>query len=422
MKIQIKQTDFIDYIIYIIIVFYVFIAHWIWVGRGIQESILIILALYSVVINLRLFFKDSIRRLISCILFVILFITTTYITVKSDRINYFWQDIKPMGGSFLLCLYFSQLYSRKQSFVERLYIDVFLKWINAYMLINTFIIFIQCCIPNFMMINQYFSDLKNNAYYDQLCGFFGRNGTTRWNIISCAVILLNYNKCPKSKYNIFFIAMSVIVSLLNGSRSFFISLPLVLILYYFVIKKETSIQKIKYVFFVMVVIIGAVLIYHSNSNIKSLYDNGVGKVLEVYTFGDINKMIKYNDDRIVATSYAVIRGGFWGKGIGSAPMHVDEIGKGFVQYMGLNSASSYVYMIGIVGYFIYSLILARMVVSVIGVKKLKIIYDFIFLCFFLVMSYILPLYSSMAIIYGVFLIIYVFALEVKSKKDRGISL
>lgn len=79
-----------------------------------------------------------------------------------------------------------------------------------------------------------------------------------------------------------------------------------------------------------------------------------------------------------------------------------------VKYLGLNSASSYIYMLGVAGYFLWTLCLARIGIdSDKGSIKKTLLY-FVYL---LLLSYFLPIYSAIALFPVIMFIFYIFDLE-----------
>ena len=129
----------------------------------------------------------------------------------------------------------------------------------------------------------------------------------------------------------------------------------------------------------------------------------------IYLSGDINHMVAANDDRAVATYFAVENCGTFGVGIGAVAMNSTNAQ---VKYLGLNSASSYIYMIGVVGYFLWTLCLARIGIhSDKGTLRKTVLY-FLYL---LLLSYFLPIFSAIALLPAIWFIFYIFELEQSQK-------
>ena len=96
-------------------------------------------------------------------------------------------------------------------------------------------------------------------------------------------------------------------------------------------------------------------------------------------------------------------------GIGVVPMNSTN---DQVKYLGLNSASAYIYMVGTVGYFIWTLCLAR-----IGIqnKRQSVKKTLLYFSYLLLLSYFLPIYSTIALFPAIMFIFYVFDLEQEQK-------
>ena len=71
-------------------------------------------------------------------------------------------------------------------------IEFLFVFLNRYFVLNDILIVIQSVIPYFLMNRKAIASVNNRAYFDQLTGFLGINGTTRWDIWSIAIIILNF--------------------------------------------------------------------------------------------------------------------------------------------------------------------------------------------------------------------------------------
>ena len=133
----------------------------------------------------------------------------------------------------------------------------------------------------------------------------------------------------------------------------------------------------------------------------------------MYSSLNLAQMVRSNDDRAIAINYAIKNGGLWGRGLGSIPMHYKDA---YIKYMGLNSASSFIYMLGIVGYLIYSVFLSAISCDLIHTISIYKIFGLSVM--WLVLSYLLPLYSSIIMMFGVGMIIITFA---EKQKDTVLN-
>ena len=66
------------------------------------------------------------------------------------------------------------------------------EFLNRYFILNDVLIVIQYFVPYFFMNRSAIASVNNRAYFDQLTGLLGINGTTRWDIWSIAIIILNF--------------------------------------------------------------------------------------------------------------------------------------------------------------------------------------------------------------------------------------
>ena len=284
------------------------------------------------------------------------------------------------------------------------------------MWINTFVIILQYFIPYFMMNRAALTAVGNSAYWDHLTGFIGVNGTTRWNILSCIVVVFYIANAKNNRdwvKTISFIGISFIVSIMNSARSFLIMMPLFVMAYYILIKKKSVSTVFKYVIWAIGILASIVVVYYSVPFVKAYIDDLIVDKLAIYTSRNFAYMVGANDDRAVAINYAIQSGGTFGKGIGSIPMHYST---SLVKYMGLNSASSFIYMIGIVGYFTYSIILGIGTQSF--MKKKSLIQTVGFIAIWLVISYLLPAYSSIILMLGTAVIFAIFEDELRPKSRK----
>ena len=126
----------------------------------------------------------------------------------------------------------------------------------------------------------------------------------------------------------------------------------------------------------------------------------------------MDKLLESNDDRAIAVNYAVKYGGLFGRGIGSIPMHSSN---NQVKYLGLNSASSFIYMIGSAGYLLYSVFLALIAIGKNKAGKTRYI---VYPAYLVIVSYFLPVYSSITLMFTLACILSILC---NSKQEETIS-
>ena len=171
-------------------------------------------------------------------------------------------------------------------------------------------------------------------------------------------------------------------------------MPLTLILFFVYAVSLNWNRKLKTFIAVSVVLVIFFMFYMYNSSVRNYVNDLIEDKFNVYWSWNIDTMIAANDDRAIAVDFALRNGGLFGVGIGYVPMHSsnDE-----VTYLGLNSVSSYVYMIGTVGYLLYVFTLSLIVISRKDNNWSKII---VFPAYIIVVSYLLPVFSSVVLIFS----------------------
>ena len=412
---RLKRSELLDFSIWVLVAFYALVGHWIWFGRGIQETIMIALMLAAIVSRSSRKIKMSEIPTLLVLLIWICIIGVS--TVFSKNMGYLRSNMSAMAGGLLAFVYLCQFFTQQKERCTK-YMSTALKLLTYYMVINSLIILIQNRVPYFLMNRDALASVNNTYYHDQLTGFIGINGTTRWNILSCAVILINISQAiqKKNRRQMIFVSVftivSVYIALLNGARAFLVVLPVSLLVYFFVIRKVKLQTKFKYLLLLIALCFGLVLLYFADdylfTEISALIDD---KVL-LYLSGDIQQMIASNDDRARAVNYALLHGGLLGKGIGFAPMHFST---GDVKYMGLNSTSSYIYLTGVLGYGVLTWLFAALSSKMI--RAGWIVWS-VFVMVFLAFSYLLPLYSSIVLMFGVGMIVLIFSLDVVADNKK----
>ena len=391
MKIRIRRGCIEETLLLVLFGFYVLIAHWIWFGRGIQETAMIVLSILVLLKSAKIR-QISVNTLPDYILVGILLVVCGIGIFQARTRQYLVADLKSMLGTVIVSMAviasIKRLIASGCDVIEFLFV-----FLNRYFVLNDILIVIQSVIPYFLMNRKAIASVNNRAYFDQLTGFLGINGTTRWDIWSIAIIILNFYVAYKRndnriiKYNIFFFLASIIICMINSARSFLIIAPVTVLIYLFLIRKVEFSNRMKQIFAVFGVLIVALIIYSSNRYVNDYVNDLINDKFAIYLSGDVEHMVAANDDRAVATYYAV---------------------ENQVKYLGLNSASSYIYMLGVAGYFLWTLCLARIGIdSDKGSIKKTLLY-FVYL---LLLSYFLPIYSAIALFPVIMFIFYIFDLE-----------
>lgn len=354
--------------------------------------------------------KISVNILPNSILWGVLFLICGFGFVRAKTHQYLVADLKAMFGTIIVSIAVVTSIRKLMASGYDL-VDYLFEFLNRYFILNDVLIVIQYFVPYFFMNRSAIASVNNKAYFDQLTGFLGINGTTRWDIWSIAIIILNFYVAYKRndnriiKYNIFFFLASIIICMINSARSFLIIAPVTVLIYLFLIRKVEFSNRMKQIFAVFGVLIVALIIYSSNRYVNDYVNDLINDKFAIYLSGDVEHMVAANDDRAVATYYAVENCGTFGVGIGAVSMHSTN---NQVKYLGLNSASSYIYMLGVAGYFLWTLCLAKIGIdSDKGSIKKTLLY-FVYL---LLLSYFLPIYSAIALFPVIMFIFYIFDLE-----------
>lgn len=354
--------------------------------------------------------KISVNILPNSILWGVLFLICGFGFVRAKTHQYLVADLKAMFGTIVVSIAVVTSIRKLMASGYDL-VDYLFEFLNRYFILNDVLIVIQYFVPYFFMNRSAIASVNNKAYFDQLTGLLGINGTTRWDIWSIAIIILNFYVAYKRndnriiKYNIFFFLASIIICMINSARSFLIIAPVTVLIYLFLIRKVEFSNRMKQIFAVFGVLIVALIIYSSNRYVNDYVNDLINDKFAIYLSGDVEHMVAANDDRAVATYYAVENCGTFGVGIGAVSMHSTN---NQVKYLGLNSASSYIYMLGVAGYFLWTLCLARIGIdSDKGSIKKTLLY-FVYL---LLLSYFLPIYSAIALFPVIMFIFYIFDLE-----------
>ncbi len=407
---RIKRSEIIDVLIWVLVGFYTLIAHWIWFGRGIQETVIVSLMLIQVLRNLN-WKRQNVGSILLPFVVIVYFI---YSSIKSSSRAYLLQDVKSIMGGMISMYYLYSFWRNDNGKCIR-FITKSCDILKGYMWINSVIILIQYIVPYFLMNRTAINIINNSAYFDQLTGLIGINGTTRWNTLSC-ITIITYLNSAKSKRDYWktgaFILLSIIISMLNSARAFLLMLPLMLILYYLIVVSKTPKRVVK----ISAIIIGVTtlgyLIYKTNSYVNYYINDLIEDKFAIYNSRDLAYMVRANDDRAVAINYAIINGGWSGKGLGSIPMH---FANEYVKYLGINSTSSFVYMLGGVGYLLVTAVFS--VITALIVDEAHRLIRFIeILLFWLIASYLLPVYSSIVMMFCLSMIMIIMGAAVRKQR------
>lgn len=212
MKIRIRRGCIEETLLLVLFGFYVLIAHWIWFGRGIQETAMIVLSILVLLKSAKIR-QISVNTLPDYILVGILLVVCGIGIFQARTRQYLVADLKSMLGTVIVSMAviasIKRLIASGCDVIEFLFV-----FLNRYFVLNDILIVIQSVIPYFLMNRKAIASVNNRAYFDQLTGFLGINGTTRWDIWSIAIIILNFYVAYKRndnriiKYNIFFFLAS----------------------------------------------------------------------------------------------------------------------------------------------------------------------------------------------------------------------
>ena len=98
---RIKRSEIIDVLIWVLVGFYTLIAHWIWFGRGIQETVIVSLMLIQVLRNLN-WKRQNVGSILLPFVVIVYFI---YSSIKSSSRAYLLQDVKSIMGGMISMYY-----------------------------------------------------------------------------------------------------------------------------------------------------------------------------------------------------------------------------------------------------------------------------------------------------------------------------
>lgn len=356
----------------------------------------------------------TVRTLSNLTLAGILFVICTIGIFQAKTRQYLVADLKAMLGAIVVSGAIIASIKRLTASGYDL-IGILFTFLNRFFVLNDILIVVQYFVPYFLMNRKAIESVNNMAYFDQLTGLLGVNGTTRWDIWSIAILILNFYIAYKRnderiiKYNVVFFLASMVICMINSARAFLIAAPITVLIYLFLVRKVELTSRMKQVLAVFGVLIVGLIVYSVNSYVNGFVNDLINDKFAIYLSGDINHMVAANDDRAVATYFAIENCGTFGVGIGAVAMNSTN---SQVKYLGLNSASSYIYMIGVSGYFLWTLYLARIGIHSDREALKKTVLYFLYL---LLLSYFLPIFSSIALLPAILLIFYIFDLEQSQK-------
>ena len=286
MKIRVKRSCIEETLLLVLFGFYVLVAHWIWFGRGIQETIMICLSILVILKSIKLK-KISVNILPNSILWGVLFLICGFGFVRAKTHQYLVADLKAMFGTIIVSIAVVTSIRKLMASGYDL-VDYLFEFLNRYFILNDVLIVIQYFVPYFFMNRSAIASVNNKAYFDQLTGLLGINGTTRWDIWSIAIIILNFyiaykrNDTRILKYNIFFFLVSTIICMINSARSFLIIAPITVLMYLFLIRKVEITSRMKQILAVIGVLIVALIVYSTNTYVNDFVNDLISDKFAIY--------------------------------------------------------------------------------------------------------------------------------------------
>ena len=125
------------------------------------------------------------------ILWGALFLICGFGFVRAKTHQYLVADLKAMFGTIIVSIAVVTSIRRLMASGYDL-VGCLFEFLNRYFILNDVLIVIQYFVPYFFMNRSAIASVNNRAYFDQLTGLLGINGTTRWDIWSIAIIILNF--------------------------------------------------------------------------------------------------------------------------------------------------------------------------------------------------------------------------------------
>ena len=271
--IRIKKSCIPETLLLALLGFYVCLTHWLWFGRGIQETVMILL---SVVVLMRSGNRLTIsaKQLADFLLWAMLIVICLIGITRANSHKYLVSDLKAMVGTVLVAT--AALASVRRLMTYGIdFLDFLFSFLNQYVLLNDIIIVIQYFVPYFLMNRAAIQSVNNRNYFDQLTGFFGINGTTRWDVWTVVLIILNFHIAYKRndkkiiRYNLVLFLVSLLICILNSARTFLIIAPMTIAIYLFLIKKVNLTGRMKQILLIFSVMLAAFGIYLVNPYVNS---------------------------------------------------------------------------------------------------------------------------------------------------------
>lgn len=328
----------------------------------ISTSKIILSFICLIMIGLRFFVslkknKNNANRVIlGIILLLIIFITSIF-----GKKTYFLNNFRELLFPCILFLYTSFLSKDKEG-IDKLFLK-YLLILNIYFFINTIIMYLQINGHDELLDTTFYSELK----FDYMSGLFGGNdGTHRVTLFAALVTILMlfyykrlniFMKCFNLIIYLFSIIFTTYLSTQNDNVSFFIFVPLSVIIYYLIYyKKIFLILKKAALPTCIIVCLYCIL------NILIINDvQGFGKILTrlnmtIFSYGNKSGVLSNTiDERALLFSIALKNGNCFGQGIGAIKILGEET---ISNHFGMASAQSLVYIIGIVPYILYIIFIA----------------------------------------------------------------
>ena len=122
------------------------------------------------------------------ILWGALFLICGFGFVRAKTHQYLVADLKAMFGTIIVSIAVVTSIRRLMASGYDL-VGCLFEFLNRYFILNDVLIVIQYFVPYFFMNRSAIASVNNRAYFDQLTGLLGINGTTRWDIWSIAIII-----------------------------------------------------------------------------------------------------------------------------------------------------------------------------------------------------------------------------------------
>ena len=145
MKIRVKRSCIEETLLLVLFGFYVLVAHWIWFGRGIQETIMICLSILVILKSIKLK-KISVNILPNSILWGTLFLICGFGFVRAKTHQYLVAGLKAMFGTIIISIAVVTSIRKLMASGYDL-VDYLFEFLNRYFILNDVLIVIQYFVP-----------------------------------------------------------------------------------------------------------------------------------------------------------------------------------------------------------------------------------------------------------------------------------